>query len=140
MSASTKKLLAALRKKEGRDWQKPVAHFLKAHKLSAADTEVLGLDVYNIALKEAVANLNIATEEAANLRAIQTFFGLSEEAVRELHRSYAPKAMQMMLDWFLIDNILTPSEEAQLTAFGKEMSLTEAEIADFMQKAMEGKK
>lgn len=136
MSASHKKLLAALRKKEGRDWQKPVTDFLKDKKLSAAETETLGLEVYHIALKEAVANLNIAADEAANLLAIQVFFGLGETAIRTLHRSYAPKALKMMIDWFLIDRILTTSEIAQIIAFGKKMSLTEAEIEEIIEAAV----
>lgn len=132
MSSSLKKLLATIRDAAGQDWQTAVTDYLKSHKLSAAETEALGLDVYHIILKEAVANLHISSDEAANLLAIQGFFGLSDTAVRELRRSYAPKALKMLLDWFLIDKILTPSETAQIIAFGKEMSLSEAEVEEII--------
>ncbi len=128
MSASSKKLLTAIRKSEGRDWQQPTADYLKGKKLSARQKEALGLQVYRIAFEHAVANLAISAEEEKALAAIRDYFKIGEKAIAELRRGYAPKALQMMLDWFLIDQILTPSEEARLFVFGEQMAMTPEEI------------
>lgn len=128
MSASPKKLLTAIRKSEGRDWQQLTTAALKGKKLSARQKEALGLDVYRIVFEHAVANLAINLQEEKDLSAIRDYFKVGEKALRELRRGYGPKALQMMLDWFLIDQILTPSEEARLFAFGEQMSMTPEEI------------
>ncbi len=135
-----KKFLHKLREQEGADWQALVDGFLKEKKLSAEDKKALGLEVYHEILKLAVANLHIDGQEAQNLAAVKAYFRLSEKAIQELKRRYAPKALKMLLEWFLVDGILTPSERAQLISFGKELALSEEEIEKLAQEMMEKQK
>ncbi len=139
MPVSSKKLLTALRKNDGQNWQQLTADYLKTRKLTRRQQQALGLEVYHITFKQAVANLRIDEHEARELAAIKDYFNISDTDIRELRRSYAPGALKMMLDWFLIDDILTPSEQAQLFAFGEEMALTNEEVQALLDASVAGK-
>ncbi|RYD52216.1 MAG: hypothetical protein EOP52_08580 [Sphingobacteriales bacterium] len=127
-----KSLLLALREADPADWKSHVKHYIDKKKLSKSEKAELGSAVYHEVLKHALANLQLDDDEKRILADVKTYFQLSDSAEDEIKRHYAPKALKMMIEWFLIDGILTPSEQAQLLAFGQEMKLSVIEITEFI--------
>ncbi len=127
-----KSLLLTLREADPADWKSHVKQYVDKKKLSKTAKQELGPAVYHEVLKHAVANLQLDADEKRILADVKKYFHLSDTAEDEIKRHYAPKALKMMLEWFLIDGILTPSEQAQLQAFGQEMRLTEPEVELFI--------
>ena len=100
--------------------------------MSKSDKAKLGEEVYHAMLKLTAANLAFDDEEREHLAAVIKYFSLPAELVSKTKRHYAPKALKMMAEFFLIDDILTSSEVAQLLAFGEELDLTEDEVTDLV--------
>jgi hypothetical protein len=135
-----KSLLLALREADPADWKSHVNHYLDKKKLSKSEKAALGHDVYHEVLKHALANLHLDDDERRILADVKKYFHLSDPAEDEIKRHYAPKALKMMIEWFLIDGILTPSEQAQLLAFGQEMKLSVIEITEFIDEHLKANK
>ncbi len=127
-------MLSKLRKDGYRHWREHVDAYLSKQKgkLSKSDKAKLGEEVYHAMLKLTAANLAFDDEEREHLAAVIKYFSLPAELVSKTKRHYAPKALKMMAEFFLIDDILTSSEVAQLLAFGEELDLTEDEVTDLV--------
>ncbi len=140
--ASLKSTLGKLRKDGYQYWKEYVEEYLAKHKskMSKSDKAKMGEEVYHTILKLTAANLDIDEDENKHLDAVIKYFSLPAEVVTKAKRHYAPKAIKMMAEFFLIDDILTASETEQLLAFGKELELTEEEVTSLVKKAMAKKK
>jgi hypothetical protein len=132
--ASLKSTLSKLRKDGYQYWREHVETYLAKHKgkISKSEKMKMGEEVYDTVLKLTAANLDFDADEREQLDALIKYFSLSSEVVTKVKRHYAPKAIKMMAEFFLIDDILTTSETEQLLAFGKELDLTEAEVTDLV--------
>ena len=137
-----KSMLSKLRKDGYRHWREHVDAYMSKHKskMSKSDKLELGEEVYHTVLKLAAANLDFDDEEREHLAEIIKHFSLPAELVSKTKRHYAPKALKMMAEFFLIDDILTSSEVAQLLAFGAELDLTEEEVTELVKGLTEKKK